>query len=154
MSMSGWNASSTTSPDVPSRSDLNRNFEADSDSDAEYVDVEEDFPVDTADASFSQTNEDDDEDFGNDLLPGLYRALYPFEPEGTAEVRLEEDQIVRVLGRGGGVGWAVVVKDGLKDTGLHALVPESYLEVVKLDCEGEGEVDPGVDYEAAGRKDA
>ncbi|KAI5985538.1 hypothetical protein EDD15DRAFT_2511654 [Pisolithus albus] len=152
MSMSGRNGSSTTSPDAPSRSDLDRNFEVDSDSDAEYVDVEEDFPVDTANPSFSQTNEDDDDDFGNDLLPGLYRALYPFEPEGTAEMRLEEDQIVRVLGRGGGVGWAVVVKDGLKDNGIHALVPESYLEVVKLDCEGE--VDPGVDYEAAGGKDA
>lgn len=152
MSMSGHNASSATSSDAPSRSDLDRNFEADSDSDAEYVDVEEDFPVDSADPSFSQANED--EDFGNELLPGLYRALYPFEPEGTAEVRLEEDQIVRVLGRGGGVGWAVVVKNGLKDTGLHALVPESYLEVLKLDCEGEGEVDLDVECEAAGGMDA
>ncbi|KAI6160907.1 hypothetical protein EDD17DRAFT_734397 [Pisolithus thermaeus] len=154
MSMSGHNASSATSSDAPSRSDLDRNFEADSDSDAEYVDVEEDFPVDSADPSFSQANEDEDEDFGNELLPGLYRALYPFEPEGTAEVRLEEDQIVRVLGRGGGVGWAVVVKNGLKDTGLHALVPESYLEVLKLDCEGEGEVDLDVECEAAGGMDA
>ena len=31
---------------------------------------------------------------------------------------LEEDQVVRVVGRGGGVGWAVVVKLG----GGHALV--------------------------------
>ncbi|KAI6106180.1 hypothetical protein EDD16DRAFT_1491125 [Pisolithus croceorrhizus] len=147
----GWRTS-----DAPSRSDLDRNFEADSDSDVEYVDVEEDFPVDSADPSFSQANEDEDEDedLGNELLPGLYRALYPFEPEGTAEVRLEEDQIVRVLGRGGGVGWAVVVKNGLKDTGLHALVPESYLEVLKLDCEDEGEVDLDVDCEAVGGMDA
>ena len=36
------------------------------------------------------------------LLPGLYRALYAFEPEGTAEMRLDEDQVVRVIGRGGG----------------------------------------------------
>ncbi|KAI5996577.1 hypothetical protein F5J12DRAFT_853124 [Pisolithus orientalis] len=153
MGMSSRNASDITSPDVPSRSDLDRNFEADSDSDAEYLDVEEDFPADSADLSFSQADEDEDEDLaGDDLLPGLYRALYPFEPEGTAEMRLEEDQVVRVLGRGGGVGWAVVVKDGLKDAGLHALVPESYLEVLKLDCEGEDDVDPNVDYETEGRK--
>ncbi|KAI6035856.1 hypothetical protein EDC04DRAFT_2571241 [Pisolithus marmoratus] len=143
-SMSSHNDSSTTNPDTPSQSDLDRNFEADSDSDAEYVDVEEDFPVDSADPSFSQLSEDEDVS-GNDLLPGLYRALYAFEPEGTAEMRLEEDQVVRVLGRGGGVGWAVVIKDGLKDAGLHALVPESYLEVLKLDCEGESEVDPNVE---------
>lgn len=155
MGMSSRNASDITSPDVPSRSDLDRNFEADSDSDAEYLDVEEDFPADSADLSFSQADEDEDEDLaGDDLLPGLYRALYPFEPEGTAEMRLEEDQVVRVLGRGGGVGWAVVVKDGLKDAGLHALVPESYLEVLKLDCEDEDDVDPNVDYETEGRKDA
>ena len=65
------------------------------------------------------------------LLPGVYRALYPFEPEGTAEMALEEDQLVRVVGRGGGVGWAVVEQEG----GGHALVPESYLELVEADQE-------------------
>ena len=73
------------------------------------------------------------------LYPGLYRALYAFVPESPSEMALEEDQVVRVVGRGGGVGWAVVVKLG----GGHALVPESYLEVVSLDDEGvdlEGEV--------------
>jgi hypothetical protein len=68
------------------------------------------------------------------LYPGLYRALYAFEPEGTAEMRLEEDQVVRVLGRGGGVGWAVVIREGEGEDG-HALVPESYLEVLQLDDE-------------------
>jgi hypothetical protein len=88
------------------------------------------------------------------LYPGLYRALYPFEPEGTAEMRLVEDQVVRVVGRGGGVGWAVVVVPDGVDGGVvvapvdgdeeedekkkttttrHALVPESYLELVQLD---------------------
>ncbi|THV07026.1 hypothetical protein K435DRAFT_418568 [Dendrothele bispora CBS 962.96] len=38
------------------------------------------------------------------LLPGFYHALYAFEPEGSAEVGLVEDQIVIVVGRGGGVG--------------------------------------------------
>lgn len=32
---------------------------------------------------------------------------------------------MQVVGRGGGVGWAIVEQDG----GGHALVPESYLEL-------------------------
>ena len=44
-------------------------------------------------------------------------------PEGTAEMALEEDQVVRVVGRGGGVVWAIVEKEG----GGHALVTESYI---------------------------
>ena len=73
------------------------------------------------------------------LYPGLYRALYSFEPEGMAEMELDENQIVRVVGRGGGVGWAVVVderggdEEGRKVQVKHALVPESYLEAVTLD---------------------
>ena len=59
----------------------------------------------------------------------MYRALYAFEPEGTAEMALEEEQIVHVVGRGGGVGWAVVERE----EGGHALVPESYLELVEAD---------------------
>lgn len=38
---------------------------------------------------------------------------------------LEEELVVRVVGRGGGIGWAIVEQDG----GGHALVPESYLEL-------------------------
>ena len=64
--------------------------------------------------------EEDDEDGYEDteggdeelLLPGMYRAIYAFEPEGTAEMKLEEEQVVHVVGRGGGVGWAVVEKEG------------------------------------------
>lgn len=96
----------------------------------------------------SLDNEDDDDDDATTdglgveghedrpLLPGLYRALYAFEPEGTAEMALEEDQIVRVIGRGGGVGWAIVARDG--DDG-HALVPEGYLEFISLDRDQVGE---------------
>ncbi|CAE6343715.1 unnamed protein product [Rhizoctonia solani] len=65
------------------------------------------------------------------FIPGVYRALYPFEPEGTAEMPLVEDQRIHVLGRGGGVGWVVV----LKPDGEHALVPEGYLELVRADLD-------------------
>ncbi|KAG2132089.1 hypothetical protein DEU56DRAFT_739651 [Suillus clintonianus] len=120
---SGWGlgSGSSSSEDFPSRTDFARNFgDGGGDDDESEVYEEPD--------EFSE-NQDDDED--EDMLyPGLYRALYSFDPEGTAEMKLDEDQVVRVVGRGGGVGWAVVVKE---DTGVHALVPESYLEVVKLD---------------------
>jgi hypothetical protein len=54
---------------------------------------------------------------------------------------LEEGQVVRVIGRGGGIGWAVAVDDRKGGEEVHALVPESYLEVVRLDEEDEEEED-------------
>jgi hypothetical protein len=72
--------------------------------------------------------------------------LYAFDPEGTAEMALVEDQIVRVIARGGGVGWAIVERAyengvGVGAVGLEAagqaLVPESYLEPYQLDGEDE-----------------
>jgi hypothetical protein len=123
--------SSDPTEDFPTRTDFARNFGdgvggVDDDSEREVYEEPDDY--------FESLCDDEDEETEGEpvLHPGLYRALYAFEPEGTAEMKLEEDQIVRVVGRGGGVGWAVVVKDGLKDTGSHALVPESYLEVVRL----------------------
>ena len=105
----------------PSRTDFDRNFEASSPgeeiSEPEYEEFEDAYE------EFVPPGEDEP------LMPGMYRALYPFEPEGTAEMALEEDQIVHVVGRGGGVGWAIVEKEG----GGHALVPESYLEIVQAD---------------------
>lgn len=97
----------------PSQTDFAMNFDQSS-------------PVD------EQDEDADDDDFyvqpsdDQPLTPGTYRALYPFEPEGTAEMALEEEQLVHVIGRGGGVGWAIVEREG----GGHALVPESYLELV------------------------
>ncbi|KAG6860574.1 hypothetical protein C0995_009719 [Termitomyces sp. Mi166 len=99
------------------------------------------------DLNFGGAGEEEYEDEGGEveepLYPGLYRAAYAFVPEGTAEMALVEDQVVRVVGRGGGVGWAVVVDEnaGLSEDGepRHALVPESYLEVVRLDWEDEPE---------------
>jgi hypothetical protein len=105
-----------------------------------------------ADDPYESLDDDDDDDDDDDydsgqyggveeesgeerlLLPGLYRALYAFEPEGTAEMALEEDQIVRVIGRGGGVGWAIVARGGEEG---HALVPEGYLELVSLERDSE-----------------
>lgn len=100
------------------------------------------------------------------LRPGIYRALFAFEAEGTAEMSLFEGQLVKLIGRGGGVGWAVVERnwqwepeetqsgstlaggtdgaqgqsansgpnDALGEAG-QALVPESYLEIFRLDPE-------------------
>ncbi|EED84440.1 predicted protein [Postia placenta Mad-698-R] len=109
----------------PSRTDFERNFDVsspmeesadpyadDEEDDGAYEDAEDAYPAEDA-----------------PLVPGLYRAMFAFEPEGTAEMALEEEQAVRVVGRGGGVGWAVVEKEG----GGHALVPESYLELVQAD---------------------
>jgi hypothetical protein len=83
---------------------------------------------------------EDNEGEEEQLYPELYRAMYALEPEGMAEMALEEDQIVRVMARGGGVRWAVVVDDrerGQEGEGEGkeklALVPESYLEPVRLD---------------------
>jgi len=62
----------------------------------------------------------------SEFLPGLYRAIFPFVAEGAAEMDLTEEQLVNVLGRGGGDGWVVVATED----GGQALVPESYLELV------------------------
>lgn len=123
----------------PSRDDFDRNF-LDDDSDDDF---DEDEP-ENIDDNMQGAAGDEEEDT---LYPGLYRAVYAFEPEGTAEMRLVEDQIVRVVGRGGGVGWAVVVDEsstagavvnGEEPTPRHALVPESYLEPVRFDYEDDG----------------
>lgn len=126
----------------PSKIDFERNFDVDNASPFESPSVEVD-DDDFVDAGEEEEDEEEGEDEEGDpedtpLYPGLYKALYTFEPEGTAEMKLEEDQIVRVIGRGGGMGWAVVVRGG-EGEGGHALVPESYLEVWELDKQDEGE---------------
>ncbi len=111
-----WGAGQGPQEGGPSKTDFDRNFESSSPAEDNDGDSYE----------YDDAPQDGDEEV---LLPGLYRALYAFEPEGTAELALEEEQVVRVVGRGGGVGWAVVEKEG----GGHALVPESYLELVEAD---------------------
>ncbi|KAJ2915993.1 hypothetical protein MD484_g4452, partial [Candolleomyces efflorescens] len=82
----------------PSRSDLDRNFLDDDDSQ----------PLEDQYSQDEDQQEEDEDDAEDPLYPGIYRALFAFTPEGTAEVGLREDQLVRVIKRGGGVGWAVV----------------------------------------------
>ncbi|EPS99762.1 hypothetical protein FOMPIDRAFT_1060647 [Fomitopsis schrenkii] len=108
---------------APSQTDFARNFDASSPSE-EVPDPYEDGDEQEYDEYVPPSEE-------GPLVPGLYKAMFAFEPEGTAEMALDEEQIVRIVGRGGGVGWAVVEKDD----GSHALVPESYLELVQTDEE-------------------
>jgi hypothetical protein len=140
-SASGANANTG---DGPSQGDFARNF-----TDATSPDYEVEDSYDSLDEDEDiEVDDDVDEGEGGDggavgqrpLLPGLYRALYAFEPEGTAEMALEEDQTVRVIGRGGGVGWAIVVRDGNEG---HGLVPEGYLELVSLNQDQVGEEEEG-----------
>ena len=65
------------------------------------------------------------------LPSGSYRALYVFEAVGDLEMGLEEGQIVNVI-RKCRDGWAVVDDTREGKEGGHALVPESYLELVQL----------------------
>jgi hypothetical protein len=133
--------------------------EFNNDDDDDSVDNDESVPRDTGDDEDADAEYEEEGEPQEPLYPGLYRALYAFEPEGTAEMKLVEDQIVRVVGRGGGVGWAVVIdecrsdeeeKEGEGGGGggggrvKHALVPEGYLEVVRLDW-GDEEEDEGLE---------
>ncbi|KZT07359.1 uncharacterized protein LAESUDRAFT_758769, partial [Laetiporus sulphureus 93-53] len=101
-------------------------------SDASSLTEEDDDPYARAQPQSFGGEDDDDGTYPSQdepLVPGLYHALFAFEPEGTAEMALEEEQVVRVVARGGGAGWAVVVRD----EGGHALIPESDLELVQAD---------------------
>lgn len=71
-------------------------------------------------------------DEGTEFVPGVYKALYAFEPEGTAEMALEEEMEVTCLGRGGGDGWLIAVKEVTREGEvIHALVPESYMQLIR-----------------------
>ncbi|TCD66211.1 hypothetical protein EIP91_001658 [Steccherinum ochraceum] len=103
---------------APSHNDFARNFDASS-------------PTEGAVEEEEESGDDEEYEYAAEqdgpLAPGLYRALYAFEPEGAAEMALEEGQVIKIIARGGGVGWAVVEKED----GEHALVPEGYLELVQ-----------------------
>ncbi|THH29568.1 hypothetical protein EUX98_g4621 [Antrodiella citrinella] len=109
-----------------SHTDLARNFDASSP--AEGV-MERPYDEDGEDDPEDDEYEDGED--GGPLVPGQYRALYAFEPEGAAEMALEEGQVIKIVARGGGVGWAVAEKED----GEHALVPEGYLELIQADEE-------------------
>ena len=69
---------------------------------------------------------------------GVYRALYAFEAEGPTEMSVEVNQLVRIIGRGGGEGWAVGLRNwtpeqeikGMSSTpdcgDTQGLIPEGY----------------------------
>ncbi|ORY91776.1 hypothetical protein BCR35DRAFT_299102 [Leucosporidium creatinivorum] len=95
-----------------------------------------------------------------DFVPGVYAAVYDFEPELETEMRIVSGEIVTVLSRQC-AGWVQAgrVLDG-QITGEVGLVPENYLALIESDdqraaasstsplydlsAEGEGE---GVDGE-------
>ncbi|KAF8325647.1 uncharacterized protein EI90DRAFT_3072372 [Cantharellus anzutake] len=84
----------------------------------------------TADYGYEEGNEtgaDGQNAIGQDpiLVPGIYRAMYDFEPQGAHEMALQEDQLVYALGNSGGDGWAVVLAE---DSDERFLVPAVYLE--------------------------
>src|SRR5258708_5395229 len=68
--------------------------------------------------------EEDEEDDTGLLVPGHLCALHPFEPEGSSEMALE-NQVVSIIGRGGGLGWAVVRTTMLSYRRI--IVPVDYL---------------------------
>lgn len=110
----------------PSHTDFERNFDMSSPTNEA---TERPYDDDDDDDEYQEGDEYEYAQEGGPLAPGLYKALYAFEPEGAAEMALEEGQVVKIIARGGGVGWAVVEKDD----GEHALVPEGYLELVQPD---------------------
>ncbi|EFI27612.1 hypothetical protein CC1G_14538 [Coprinopsis cinerea okayama7 len=109
----GYGGASGGGGGFPSRSDLDRNFmdadDEDYDDGPQYGEDQFQDGVDH-DMDDGELDGEEEEEMEEEepMYPGIYRALFAFEPEGTAEVRLVEDQLVRVVGRGGGVGWAVV----------------------------------------------
>jgi hypothetical protein len=153
----------------PSRNDLDRNFFPDEE-DYDVVDAEED-------DDYDDDLDDDEDGLGEgeggeggeeeELYPGIYRAMFAFDPEGssfsvlfssgflcvslsrfderwvngadafghvgTAEVALSEDQLVRVVGRGGGVGWAVVEVEWKPTPGLVKELREMGADLGGLD---------------------
>jgi len=137
---------------------MDLNAEDDGDDDDDYTPSKQDFdrnfglgPSSPDEGELHSVSPDVSDD--QPLVPGVYRAIYPFIPEGTAEMALEEDQLVKIIGRGGGVGWAIAVVEGA-DTGEregdHALVPESYLEFVRSFEPGEvNDEEEGEEQDAA-----
>ncbi|GAA5893955.1 hypothetical protein JCM8208_001290 [Rhodotorula glutinis] len=82
-----------------------------------------------------------------EFVPGVYAALYEFEPELDTEMRLEAGEMVSVFERqcAGWVQAGRIVDSRL--TGEVGLVPENYLELVEpnpqVEAEGEPELEEG-----------
>ncbi|KIJ30282.1 hypothetical protein M422DRAFT_268251 [Sphaerobolus stellatus SS14] len=145
-----------------SRDDFERNFddlpdaESSNDNGGAYLSDEYENGDDNLDYAADQGENDGEEGEEGPLPPGIYFALFDFNPRGLrgGEMVLVEGQEVRVVGWGGSVGWAIVIREefnastvgkkGGKKSGKeaeeYALVPESYLKFVRGDEEdGNGE---------------
>ncbi|CAG8740986.1 1487_t:CDS:1, partial [Acaulospora colombiana] len=98
----------------------------------------------------SSPESSDREDYS--LRPGIYRVLFAFTAESPAEMSVNEDQLIRVLGRGGGEGWVVALRSWTPEDTLpdmralteeanheeeHGLVPESYIELYRAGISGD-----------------
>ncbi|KIJ47709.1 hypothetical protein M422DRAFT_778060 [Sphaerobolus stellatus SS14] len=126
----------------PRRDDFERNFdlsdaEPSNDDGGAYLLDEYENADDNLDYAADQGEDDGEEGEEGPLPPGIYLALFDFEPEGQA------------VGRGGGVRWAVVIREEFKASTVgekggeksgegaeeYALVPKSYLKFVREDEE-------------------
>ena len=112
----------------PSQMELERNFGQG----AEFEDYSGDGDAEDGEEAPYLFDQDYSPVVESPLPPGSYRALYVFEAVGDAEMGLEEGQIVTVVGKERGDGWAVVNDTREGKEGRHALVPEGYLELVQL----------------------
>jgi hypothetical protein len=86
------------------------------------------------DQRYPPIGDDDDEyDEEEPLGPepeGFYRAMFPFEAMGQYEMTVDQDEVLYVSGRGGGVGWVLAKRTREVREGelIEGLVPESYIE--------------------------
>lgn len=112
--------------------------------------------LDSGDDDFDE-DEDDYDDYSSDeraadptatvFTPGIYQALYDFEPEMDTEMRIEVGEVVTVLTRQC-AGWVQAgrVADG-QITGEVGLVPENYLQILQAH---DGEEEAGLEGEETG----
>ncbi|EJU05928.1 hypothetical protein DACRYDRAFT_112756 [Dacryopinax primogenitus] len=71
----------------------------------------------------SYDDEDEEDSFERPFVPGLYRCLYDFIPEGTAELPMTAGHLYRIVSRCGPIGWVIMVNAD----GTTGIVPEGYL---------------------------
>ncbi|GAA5825662.1 hypothetical protein JCM3770_005985 [Rhodotorula araucariae] len=135
-----WGFVTSHSSDFPPSSDLSDNSSASSSPPDAYA--FEDADGDAAAANWPPDGDGDgdgvydlDLDLG-EFVPGVYAALYAFEPELDTEMRLEAGDMVTVFERqcAGWVQAGRIIDASL--TGEVGLVPENYLELVEAHLGG------------------
>ncbi|GJN89915.1 hypothetical protein Rhopal_002904-T1 [Rhodotorula paludigena] len=118
-----WGFVTTHASDFPPASDLSDSSSSSPDAYA-FHDPE-------ADGGLAYGDEDGEGPELGEFVPGVYAAMYPFEPELDTEMRLEAGELVSVFERqcAGWVQAGRIVSSQL--TGEVGLVPENYLELVE-----------------------